>query len=117
MHHEVLHPSCTHMHASSTFSSFFLSIDGVELGQGSGVPWGIHFAQAQPLSHKAFMATLEVWSFCEATFMGSPRNLPYLHSHLKSPSLCKFGYLGDGSFWANQPTNQPKMLGTVINYA
>ena len=60
------------------------------------------------------MATLEVWSFCEATFMGSPRNLPYLHSHLLSPSLFKFGYLDDGSFWANQPTNQPTRVKYVL---
>ena len=34
------------MHATSFFLLFFLSIDGVELGKGPDVPWGIFFAQA-----------------------------------------------------------------------
>ena len=34
------------MHVTRFFLLFFLSIDGVELGKGPDVPWGIFFAQA-----------------------------------------------------------------------
>ena len=34
------------MHDTGLFYLFFLSIDGVKLGKGPDVPWGIFFAQA-----------------------------------------------------------------------
>ena len=47
MHRQVLQAYRTHMHATGFFLLFFLSIDGVELGKGPDVPWGILFAQAK----------------------------------------------------------------------
>ena len=99
------------MHDTGFFYLFFPSIDGVKLGKGPDVPWGIFFAQATVGSLLGNFMT----SPGSATAAAGPpqRWVPCLslnHQPSYDSQLLYLAGRDSGHSWANQPTNQPTLL-------
>ena len=103
------------MHDTSFFSSLFPSIDGVDLGKGPDVSWGIFFAQATVGSLlRILWLPLGVWLLRQGHLNGKSPVCPRTTSHLMTPNF--YIWLEEIRVilgLTNQPTNPSEIRGLL----